>query len=311
MFSVKNNSSLAALLGCLMLNSLAITSRAQLALTSSETEIVITSGTSPTWKMVLAVARAASQETPGGGVIRALHVPANNPESLVGSNPKEFGHSAWGLGNLEWRYIPVRGEKGVRDSIGASAKIESLTVVRETPAEIEIEMTGHWPNVSRFTRRLKIGPTHVRTQITAEWSGPQDYRGMWWLMCLFKSATMNREGVSVRDEDTGPVPLPGAKENVVPLPAGVEFPYEVSFPLNGGPLPALRLRVTAFGSEDGNGLRYELWPETPARNPAPNAGNYTLFFPRWVAPRMERRAYVFDYEWRFDQVAAPAVPTSS
>jgi hypothetical protein len=284
---------------------------AQLALTRTDTEIVITSQAGPTWKVVLAVAPAASPETPGGGVVRALHIPADNPESLVGTEPKEFGHSAWGLGNLEWRYIPVRGEKGIRDSIGASATIELLTIVRILPGQIEIELSGHWRNVSRFTRRIKIGPDYIHTHLTADWAGPEDHRGMWWLMCLFKSSVMDGTGVTVRDDDTHPAILPRVKANVFPLPTGMAFPYEVTFPLKDGPLSVLRLRVAAFGTEGSEGLRYELWPGMPARNPTPGAGDYTLFFPRWVAPKMERRAYVFDYEWRFDAVEARVVTPPS
>jgi hypothetical protein len=260
---------------------------AQLSLTRTEHEIVVTSSAPPTWRIVLAVSPQARMSAPGGGTVRALHIPADSRESIVSTTPGAFCCGGWGLDNLEWRY--VADGKGVRAPLGTTARITSLTITRQTPTGIDIEIAGQWQNIPRFTRTIEFRPHGYRTRIEADWDGPTDKRGMWWLISLFRASWMDNARVMIGDGDTPPVTLPIAKENVFSLPAGIDFPYTVSFPLKQGPLPALTLRVNAFGTTGPEAKKYEMWPEEKG---------FMMFYPRWVNRRLEQRRYVFDYEWQ-------------
>ena len=260
---------------------------AQLTLSQSAREIVVTSSAPPTWRAVIAVNAEATPAAPGGGTIRALHVPAEASESIVGTEPGQFCCGGWGLDNLEWRY--VEDGKGVRAPLGTTATIVTLEISERSPTRIVIALTGRWKNIPQFTRRIEFDPHGFRTRLEADWDGPTDKRGMWWLISLFRHSWVEHGAVMIAGADTAAVPLPIAKENVFPLPAGIDFPYEVSFPLKQGPLRELRLRIAAFGTNDAAGRRYELWPEE---------NGFVMFYPRWVNRKLERRRYVFDYAWR-------------
>jgi hypothetical protein len=253
--------------------------RAQLALARSAGEIVVTSEAHPTWKVVFAVGLQADRQNPGGGIVRALHIPASNPESMVGTDPSQFGFAGLGLDNLEWRYI--KDGKGVRAPLGTDATIDTLEVTRDSPEAIVIQITGRWKNIPRT-------PLGFHTRIEADWDGPTEYRGMWWLTSLFRSSWVDNGRVTIRDEDSAPQILPVARGSVFPLPEGITFPYEVSFPLRQGPRRELILRVASFGTDQPPGLRYELWPEERG---------FVMFYPRWIGRPFERRRYIFDYGW--------------
>jgi hypothetical protein len=260
--------------------------QAQLALTRSDGEIVVTSDAAPTWKIIFAVGSQADAQNPGGGIVRALHIPAANPESIVGPEPGQFCCAGLGLDNLEWRYI--QNGKGVRAPLGTDATIDTLEITRQSPEEIVIQITGRWKNVPRFTRTVKITPLGFRTRLEADWDGPIEYRGMWWLTSLFRSSWVDNGRVTIRDEDSTSQILPVARGSVFPLPEGITFPYRISFPLRQGPRRELILRVASFGTDQPAGLRYELWPEEKG---------FVMFYPRWVGRPFERRRYIFDYAW--------------
>ncbi len=262
--------------------------RAQLSLIRTGSEIVITSDTAPTWKMVMAINPHADRDHPGGGMVRALHIPATNPESIVGPDPGQFCCAGLGLDNLEWRYI--ENGQGVRAPIGTDATLETLEITRQSPQEVVIKITGRWRNVPRFTRTVTITPQGFHTRLEADWAGPTTYRGMWWLISLFRSAWVDHARVAIRDQDTPQQPLPIARGNVFSLPPGIAFPYEVSFPLRQGPARELILRVASLGTKDPAGLKYELWPEEKG---------FVMFYPRWVGRPFQQKRYVFDYSWIF------------
>jgi hypothetical protein len=111
---------------------------------------------------------------------------------------------------------------------------------------------------------------------------------MWWLISLFRSSWMDNSRVSIRDADSAPQLLPVARGSVFPLPTGITFPYEVSFPLRKGPARELILRVASLGTDDPSGLKYELWPEE---------NGFVMFYPRWVGRPFQLQRYVFDYSW--------------
>jgi hypothetical protein len=268
---------------------------AQLTLTRTEHAIVVTSSAPPTWRLVLAVNPQASMAGPGGGTVRALHIPADSRESIVSTDPRAFCCGGWGLDNLEWRYID--GGKGVRAPLGTTARITSLRITRQTPVEIDIQIAGQWKNIPRFTRTIEIRPQGYRTRIEADWDGPGDKRGMWWLISLFRANWMENGRVTIAGGDSPAVALPIAKGNVFPLPTGIEFPYTVVFPLKQGPLPALSLRVHVFGTTGPEAKNYELWP---------GEKGMVMFYPRWVKRPLEKRRYVFDYEWQFATEAGGA-----
>ena len=261
---------------------------AQLSLTRDTNEIVVTSTTPPTWKIVIATAANATPQNPGGGTVRALHIPANNPESLVETDPKRFRLARWGIGSLEWRYI--ENNKRVREALGSTATIESLQIAQQTPQEIVIALTGQWRCIPRFTRRITINPRGFHTRLEAEWGGVTDKRAMWWMLTVPRSDRVDQNAMMISDADTAAMPLPIAREGVFSLPKGIGFPYEIALPTKGVKVRELRLRMNVFGAETPVGLRYELWP-----------AEYGVFkfFPRWVDRNFERRAYVFDYAWTF------------
>lgn len=265
-----------------------LTAPAQLTLEENAHEIVVTSSTPPTWRAVFATGRQASNAVPGGGTLRALHIPASAPESLVGTEPGKFCCAGWGLDHLEWRYIDQG--KGVRAPIGTSATIESLEISERSSKRIVLELTGRWRNVPQFTRTIEINPTGYRVRLTADWAGPTDKRGMWWLISLFRGDRLDPGGLKIADANTTAVALPVAKEKVASLPEGIEFPYTVTFPLRGAAVSALQLRVNLFGTDQPEARRYELWPEQDG---------FVMFYPRFVRAPLEQRRYVFDYEWRF------------
>lgn len=269
-----------------LLAALATPASAQLSLTRTADEIVVTSSAGPTWKIVIATCAEASMERPGGGTVRALHIPAGDPESLLETDPARFRRARWGLDSLEWRYIDDG--KGVRSALGTTATIDSLEIAKQTPQQIVILITGRWQNVPRFTRRIEIDPHGFHTRLEAEWAGPTDKRGMWWMHSVFRSTRVDQHAITVEDADSPATRLPTAQDNVFPLPQGIAFPYETTFPLKRGPVSALRLRVASFGDDQPAGLNYELWPEKHG---------VFIFFPRWVNRRFERRRYIFDYTW--------------
>lgn len=262
---------------------------ARLTLAQSASEIVVTSSAAPTWRLVIAVNPQATTAAPGGGTVRALHVPADNEESIVGPDPGQFCCAGWGLDNLEWRY--VENNRGVRAPLGTTATIQSLEILKQTPEEIVIKIQGEWKNVPRFTRTIEINPRGFHVRLEADWAGPTDKRGMWWLISLFRSSRVDNGSITIKDADTAPVILPAAKEGVFPLPDGIEFPYEVSFPIKRQPGRALKLRVSSFGTDQPAGRRYELWPEE---------NGFVMFYPRWVHRNFEQRRYIFDYAWTID-----------
>jgi hypothetical protein len=113
-----------------------LVAHAQLSLTRTGSEIVVTSDVAPTWRIVLAVEVHADRDNPGGGMVRALHIPATNQESIVGPDPGQFCCAGLGLDNLEWRYVDDG--KGVRAPSGTDAKIETLEFTRQSAQEIVI-----------------------------------------------------------------------------------------------------------------------------------------------------------------------------
>jgi len=232
--------------------------------------------------------------------MRSLHIPADNPESIVGTKPMHFGHSAWGLDNLEWRYVPKQGEPGIRKPIGTTAKIDQLTISRPSPNEIVVEMSGSWENVPKFTRRITFDPNGWRATVTADWDGPENHYGMWWMWSLFESDWIDNENVSIQDIDHGPVPLPVFRGNVRRVPEGIDFPYSITFPLSKGQVPSLNLTVNQFGALKGSkgGPFYELWPEEKARKATDENDTYKNFMPRWVGRGIPKQRYTFDYQWR-------------
>jgi hypothetical protein len=261
---------------------------AQLSLTRDANEIVVTSSVPPTWKIVIATAPRATPQNPGGGTVRALHIPANHPESLVETDPTRFRLARWGIDSLEWRYI--EDGKGVREALGSSATIGSLEIVKQMPQEIVIALTGQWRNIPRFTRRITIDPRGFHTRLEADWGGVTDKRAMWWMLTVPRSDRVDQKAMMISDPDTPAVPLPMAREGVFSLPKGIGFPYEITFPTTGVAVRELRLRMNVFGTDQPVGLRYELWPEEHG---------VFKFFPRWVDRNFERRTYVFDYAWTF------------
>lgn len=271
-----------------------------LSLRRSADEWVVTSQAGATWRVVLATHSPASIKEPGGGVVRALHLPADNPASVVGTEPTHFAFGPWGLDNLEWRYV-VKGAKwGTRQALGVDSTIDRIEVVRETPTAIEILIEGHWENVPRFVRRITFDPGGWRVRVEANWDGPDTHYGMWWMWSLFHGAAMDNKNVRIHDADTSPVPLPIFKGNVQRVPEGIDFPYVITFPLEQSPVPSLQLRINAFGGDSKRGPCYELWPEERARKAVDENDTYKTFMPRWVAGRIEQRTYVFDYAWRVD-----------
>lgn len=274
--------------------------RERLQLERSVDEIVISSTAGSTWRVVLASHSPASIEQPGGGVVRAVHLPATNPASIVGTVPMHFAFGPWGLDNLEWRYV-VKGAKwGTRQALGVDSTIDRIEFVRETPEEIEILIEGHWENVPRFVRRITFDPGGWHVRVEADWDGPDTHYGMWWMWSLFHGAAMDNQNVLIQDADTPPESLPVFKGNVERVPAPIDFPYVITFPLEQSPVPSLQLRVNEFGGDSRRGPCYELWPEEKARKAIDENDTYKTFMPRWVAGRIERRTYVFDYEWRLD-----------
>ena len=286
---------LAMLLGCIPLSW--ASAGEGLTLTRGVDEWVITSHRAPTWRVVMSVAREASGNLPGGGTIRALHIPADNPESVVETDPSQF-EAAWGMDSLEWRYVPKDAKWGVRKPMGKAAMIEKLDVLKETDSEIVIEMYGHWENVPRFTRRVVFDPGGWHTVITTDWDGPDDSYGMWWIWTCFETPWMDNENVTIEDSDTSAIPLPVFRGNVRRVPDEIDFPYTIQFPLMRGPVPHLRLRVVEFGADSHRGPLYELWPEAVSRHARNPTKTSKIFMPRWVAGGIAKQTYVFDYEWR-------------
>jgi len=262
-------------------------------------EIIVRSQAEPTWKAVISVSRKASFETPGGGTIRAFHIPADNPESLVGTVPKHFAFGPWGIDDLEWRFVPKQGEWGIRKSIGVGARIEDLSVEHnKAKDQVVVDISGSWENVPKFTKQITFNPHGWKARIAADWDGPDKHYGMWWIWSLFRGDWMDNENVMIEDATHGPVLLPIAKENVFRIPEGIEIPYKVTFPLLQGPAKALSLKINEFGGESKRGPCYELWPEAKAQRSTDPEDTYKVFMPRWVSGRIEKREYVFDYEWK-------------
>lgn len=260
----------------------------------------ITSQAGATWRVVLATHSPASVKQPGGGVVRALHLPADNPASVVGSEPMHFAFGPWGLDNLEWRYVVKGAEWGTRQALGVNSTIDRIEVVRESSTEIEILIEGHWENVPRFTRRIIFDPGGWRVRVEADWDGPAKHYGMWWMWSLFHGAAMENEHVQIQDADTAKVPLPIFKGNVQRVPEGIDFPYLITFPLTHSPVPSLQLQINEFGGDSKRGPCYELWPEEIARHARNDSDTYKTFMPRWVGGVIAKRTYVFDYAWRVD-----------
>lgn len=264
----------------------------RLALTREGADFVVTSSAPPTWRMVIAGSKQASDSQPGAGTIRALYIPATATESIVEPTPKKFCCAGWGLDHLEWRYVdPGPPAKGVRAPSGTRAELKQALVAQQTPDRIILHFAGRWENISRFTRTVTVDPRGVAVRMEADWTGRQGQHSMWWLISLLRSSWVDGTAVTIHDADTAAVPLPIAKEKVFPLPPGIGFPYEITFPLKQGPLRHLVLRMGRMGEDSPEGLRYELWPETDG---------YFMFYPRWVKRGFEPKTYVFEYGWRFE-----------
>jgi hypothetical protein len=250
----------------------------------TEQEITITSKAGPTWKLIFAVSKEGGPDRPGGGIAKALFIPATSKESHVRSDsPKMYG-----LDDLEWRFI--RDGKGVRSPMG-TAVLDGIRVKKQSGKEIVLAIDGHWENISRFTKTITVNPLGYQARIEAEWAGPTEFRSMWWMISHLRGALVDNEKYTVKDTDSASVPLPALHEKVIPLPDGIAFPYEVSMPLKSAPGRALKLTVRSFATTDASALRYELWPV--------GKDGFFSFFPRYVNKEMPKGTHVFDYEWRF------------
>jgi len=272
--------------------------KSPLVFEKSDDRIVVTSHAGPTWRAVVAVTPEASVENPGGGVIIALHIPADNPESIVGSVPRHFAFGPLGLDNLEWRYKPKERKWGIRNCMGTGGVIESLAIAESRESEeIVVNLSGHWENVPRFEKQIVFNPNGCKVKVAADWDGPDSHYGMWWIWSQFRGKNMDNQNVRIWDAANDPVPLPVRKENVYRIPEGIDIPYEVAFPLMETPATELRLKINEFGGFTSRGPCYELWPEAVAKKATDPEDTYKVFMPRWISNGIEKREYVFEYEW--------------
>jgi hypothetical protein len=256
----------------------------QLSLIQNSSNIIVSSNEGRTWRMIIGTATSGKAR---GGVVTHLYIPSTSTTNLVAAGPASGAPTpCYGLDNLEWRHTNPTS----RSDMAQYASISSLNVVENTPQKIVITINGRWPSISQYLKTFTITPQGYMAELRAAYSGQTGTKSMWWLFTRFRSDKINGDQVTIKDSNTGPIPLPYRKECICRVPSGINFPYTVMWPFRAGG-ESLSLQVIQFDGLSSAGLNYEYWPA---------AGGYYLFFPRWVS-QFSNKTYHFQWKWQFTE----------